>query len=192
MSEIFSDTNIAPVVSRRLLAIVLTAAAAMVTTSFLLTYWWINPATSVTPTVTANALTTFSLADYATLEGVFCKAPVTGVTRVLTPLQLEEEFGIRIRLVGVTAGGGLIDLRYRVVDLDKALPLLGTHETMPSLVDAKSGAELKAPETMMHHEGLKADRTYFMHYPNSGNRIKPGAQVAVVMGDIRVEWIMAQ
>jgi len=192
MSEIFSDANIAPIVSRRLLAIVLAAAAAMVATSFLLTYWWLNPTTSVTPTVTANALTTFSLADYATLEGVFCKAPVTGVTRVVTPLQLEEEFGIRIRLVGVTAGGGLIDLRYRVVDLDKALPLLGSHETMPSLVDARSGAELKAPETMMHHEDLKADRTYFMHYPNGGNRIKPGAQVAVVMGDIRVEWITAQ
>jgi hypothetical protein len=44
----------------------------------------------------------------------------------------------------------------------------------------------------MHHENLKADRTYFMHYPNGGNRIKPGAQVAVVMGDIRVEWITAQ
>lgn len=192
MSEIFSDTNVAPVVSRRLLAIVLTAAAAMIMTCFSLTYWWLGPAASAKPVVTANALTTFSLADYATLEGVFCKAPVTGVTRVLTPLQLEEEFGIRIRLVGVTAGGGLIDLRYRVVDLEKALPLLGTHETMPALVDAKSGSELKAPETMMHHDNLKADRTYFMHYPNAGNRIKPGAQVAVVMGDIRVEWITAQ
>lgn len=192
MSEIFSDTNVAPVVSRRLLAIVLTAAAAMIVTCFFLTYWWLGPAASAKPVVTANALTTFSLADYATLEGVFCKAPVTGVTRVLTPLQLEEEFGIRIRLVGVTAGGGLIDLRYRVVDLEKALPLLGTHETMPALVDAKSGSELKAPETMMHHDNLKADRTYFMHYPNAGNRIKPGAQVAVVMGDIRVEWITAQ
>ena len=86
----------------------------------------------------------------------------------------------------------LIDFRYRVVDLAKALPLLGTHETMPVLVDKASKAELRAPETMMHHDALKQDRTYFMHYPNAGNSIRPGAQVAIVMGDIRVEWVTAQ
>ncbi|GIK73129.1 MAG: hypothetical protein BroJett021_21170 [Chloroflexota bacterium] len=189
MAELFSNMNIAPTVSRRLLAIVLFCA--VITIGSVYAYlWWLAP----TPTAveTANELLTFSLSDYATLDGVFCKAPVTGVTRVLSPSEFEKEFGVRIRLLGVTAGGGLIDFRYRVVDLAKALPLLGTHETMPVLVDKASKAELRAPETMMHHDALKQDRTYFMHYPNAGNSIRPGAQVAIVMGDIRVEWVTAQ
>ncbi|MFN3331655.1 MAG: hypothetical protein ACK47M_03990 [Caldilinea sp.] len=192
MAELFSNVNIAPAVSRRLLAIVLLGAA--MTIGGVYAYlWWLAPAPA-TPTAveTANELLTFSLSDYTTLDGVFCKVPVTGVTRILSPSELEKEFGVRIRLLGVTASGGLVDFRYRVVDLAKALPLLGTHETMPTLVDKASKVILRAPETMMHHDALKQDRTYFMHYPNAGNSIRPGAQVAIVMGDIRVEWVTAQ
>lgn len=192
MSELFSQPNIAPTVSRRLVLIVILAVVATVGASVYAYLWWSTPAPSTLPVQTANELIAFSLSDYATLDGVFCKVPVTGVTRVLTPLELEEEFGVRIRLVGVTASGGLVDLRYRVVDLGKALPLLGNHETMPALVEEKSDVTLRAPEGMMHHEDLKQDRTYFMHYPNAGNSVKPGSKVAMVMGDIRVEWVTAQ
>jgi hypothetical protein len=192
MNELFSNTNMATTISRKILVVVLVSAIVAVAASVYAYLSWSTPAPSALPVETANEMLAFSLADYATIDGVFCKAPVTGVTRVLNPQQLEDMFGVRIRLVGVTAGGGLIDLRYRVVDLAKALPLLGSHETMPSLVDKESEIVLQAPDTMMHHDALKQDRTYFMHYPNAGNSVKPGSEVAVVMGDIRVEWIMAQ
>ncbi|MBE2238984.1 MAG: hypothetical protein IAE81_14435 [Caldilineaceae bacterium] len=194
MSEMVTETKSTPVVNRRVFWIVLIAAlatAAIAAISIFAYRLWFAPAPAA-PVQTANELIAFSVSDYATVDGVFCKAPVTGVTRVLTPAQLEEEFGIRIRLVGVTASGGLVDFRYRVVDLAKALPVLGSHESMPNLVDEKSGALLLAPEGMMHHKALEQDRTYFMHYPNAGNNIKPGSQVAVVMGDLRVESVTAQ
>ena len=190
MSELLSETKPMPTVSRRLAIVVAVAAIATIALSAYAYLRWSAP--PPVPVQTANELVAFSLADYAEVEGVFCKAPVTGVTRVLTPLELENEFGIRIRLVGITASGGLVDFRYRVVDLDKALPLLGSHENMPGLVDEASGVALIAPEGMMHHNVLEADRTYFMHYPNAGNKIKPGSEVAVVMGDIRVESVIAQ
>ena len=34
--------------------------------------------------------------------------------------ELEERYGIRITLIGITAGGGMIDFRYKVIDADKA------------------------------------------------------------------------
>jgi hypothetical protein len=192
MDGLFSNTTETTTVNRTVLLVVLISALVAVIAGAYVYLTWPTPAPASLPVETANEMLAFSLSDYATVEGVFCKAPVTGIARVLNPQQLEEMFGVRIRLVGVTAGGGLVDFRYRVVDLAKALPLLGTHETMPSLVDKTSEVVLQAPDTMMHHDALKQDRTYFMHYPNAGNSIKPGSEVAVVMGDIRVEWVMAQ
>ena len=191
MSEVMSETK--PTTSINLLILVVGMAALALATFFAaytLTGMLAPP--PIAPTVpSANEITALSGLDFSGVEGAFCKVPVTGESRLLTTQELEDEFGIRVRLIGVTAGGGLIDLRYKIVDLAKALPLLGSHETMPELVDEASGKRLVAPEGMMHHGDLE-ERVYFMHYPNGGNKIKPGSLVSVVMGDITVEGIAAQ
>lgn len=190
MSEVMSETK--PTTNVNLLILVVGMAALAVATFFAvyaLTGLFAPP--PVAPALSANEITALSGLDFSNVEGAFCKIPVTGEPRKLTVQELEDEFGIRLRLIGVTAGGGLIDLRYKVVDLAKALPLLGSHETMPELVDEASGNRLVAPEGMMHHGDLE-ERVYFMHYPNGGNKIKPGSLVSVVMGDITVEGVAAQ
>lgn len=191
MSEVMSETK--PTTSVNLLILVVGMAALAVATFFAaytLTGIFAPPPVAA-PVLSANEITSLSGLDFSNIDGAFCKVPVTGEPRVLTVQGLEDEFGIRLRLIGVTASGGLIDLRYKVVDLEKALPLLGSHETMPELVDEASGKRLVAPEGVMHHGDLE-ERVYFMHYPNGGNKIKPGSLVSVVMGDITVEGIAAQ
>ncbi|MCB0049565.1 MAG: hypothetical protein KDE24_08490 [Caldilinea sp.] len=191
MSEVMSETK--PTTSVNLLILVVGMAALAVATFFAVYTLTgvLAPPPAPAPLPSANEITSLSGLDFSNVEGAFCKVPVTGESRVLTVQELEDEFGIRVRLIGVTAGGGLIDLRYKVVDLEKALPLLGSHETMPELVDEASGQRLVAPEGVMHHGDLE-ERVYFMHYPNGGNKVKPGSLVSVVMGDITVEGIAAQ
>ncbi|MBW7885935.1 MAG: hypothetical protein H3C34_25550 [Caldilineaceae bacterium] len=175
-----------------LLAFGLLVVAALAMGAYLAYRTWLTQPPAPAPTANELLALTPADVDYAAVAGSFCVAPVTGKTRVLTPEALEEEYGIRIRLVGVTAGGGLIDLRFRVVDLEKALPLLGSHVTMPVIVAEESNVSLEAPAETMHHDNLVEDRLYYMHYPNAGNAIKPGMKVALVMGDVRVESITAQ
>ncbi|MDI6858711.1 MAG: hypothetical protein QME71_10395 [Dehalococcoidia bacterium] len=104
---------------------------------------------------------------------------------------LEEEYGIRITLVAVTAGGGLVDLRYQVTDAAKAAQVLGPGAEAPTLIAEESGKTLpsqQAPEETRPETG----QTYFILYPNVENSVKPGSAVTVVIGDVRLEHLIAK
>ena len=44
-------------------------------------------------------------------------------SQAISERTLEQEFGLRVDLVGMSAGGGLIDFRFTVLEPDKAAPL---------------------------------------------------------------------
>jgi hypothetical protein len=112
---------------------------------------------------------------------------------LITASMLEEEYGIRIRLIGVTAAGGMVDFRYKIIDADKAEALLNGHGgSMPILVAEDTGAQLLPPDEMMHSPTIEDDRLVFILYSNSNNAIKPGTPVSVVFGDMRIRAMPAQ
>jgi hypothetical protein len=97
---------------------------------------------------------------------------------------LAERYGVQVTLIGITAAGGVIDFRYRVVDPDKANQWLKDPKLMPDLVVEDSGAILTHPEDAMKEtRDVKAGEVHYMLYPNNGNVVKPGAQVSVTIGD---------
>ena len=115
-------------------------------------------------------------------------APSEAVLTTVSAQMLEERFGLRVNLIAVTAGGGIIDLRYKVIDKDKAAFLLGDTHTMPSLVVEESGVTLTPPDhTMKHNSKLESGSSYFQFYPNTRNAVQPGNHVAIVIGSIRLE-----
>ena len=106
---------------------------------------------------------------------------------------MEAIHGIRVTRVAVTAGGGLVDLRFTVVDPVKARPLLDAHARPPRLVVEGSGVELEAPKHGgMRGVRLQKDAASFLLFPNARNSIRPGTRVAVVFGDVKVEPVVAQ
>ncbi|TKJ30223.1 MAG: hypothetical protein CEE40_05525 [Chloroflexi bacterium B3_Chlor] len=122
--------------------------------------------------------------------GATRQAPQTPVQSASSAAAVEERFGIRVTLLGVTADGGLIDLRFQVVDADKAATMLEPGN-LPVLIAEDSGVELKlSPRSDVAH--LEAGRVYYLLYPNAQNAIKPGTKVTVVMGGLRLEHLTAQ
>jgi hypothetical protein len=106
---------------------------------------------------------------------------------------LEERYGIRIRMVAVTALGGILDLRYKVIDKDKAAFLLSHDSAPPKLIDETSGKVFTTPSHgMKHNSNLENGNTYFHFIANAGNVIKPGALLSVQLGTVRVGPIVAQ
>ena len=105
---------------------------------------------------------------------------------------LEEEYGLSIRLLAVTAAGGLIDLRFKVVDEAKAAQLLDTSQLRLGIVAQESDTLIEAPADTRQSFDLQQDMVYFVQFPNTGHAIDVGSRVSLIMGDVRVDDLVAQ
>ncbi len=110
----------------------------------------------------------------------------------ITAEQLAADHGLGIRLIGVTAGGGMIDFRLKILDAEKAQQFLEDPANLPKLIVADSGYEL------MPSEGLDDDIEWsdggvlFSFYPNDEGAVKPGTAVIIQFGDVQLEPQIAQ
>jgi hypothetical protein len=105
---------------------------------------------------------------------------------------LEEKSGLRITLLAVTAAGGMVDFRFKVTDLEKATKTLQTDKLLPYLTVEGSKVSLKpTPETLQNAK-LEDGLVYYILYSNTGNLVKPGTPVSVVIGDWQLEPIIAK
>lgn len=104
-----------------------------------------------------------------------------------------EAIGIRLKGLRLTANGYVVDLRYRVIDPDKAQPLLD-RKVRPVLVDEATGDRYYVPvppivgalRQTARNQGIRTDRDYFMLFANPDGKLKAGSEVALYLGDRRV------
>src|SRR5215471_6978424 len=105
---------------------------------------------------------------------------------------LAERSGVRLIRVAVTGGGGLLDLRYQVVDPNKAVAV---HEakTPPAIIDERTGLVLNRLLMGHAHQGeLKPAVTYYLVFENTGNWVRRGSEVTVLLGDAQVEHVVVK
>jgi hypothetical protein len=105
---------------------------------------------------------------------------------------LAERSGVRLIRVAVTGGGGLLDLRYQVVDPSKAVAV---HEakTPPALIDERTGlVDNRLLMGHAHHGQLKAAVSYYLIFENTGNWVRRGSEVTVLLGDARLEHVIVK
>jgi hypothetical protein len=112
--------------------------------------------------------------------------------RLVSAADMEQEYGIKVNLVAVTADGGLVDLRFTVVNKDKAIHVLHDGASMPELLVEPTGAVIHAPTGMRHKVTILDGGNYFLLYSNPGGAVQAGTEVSVVIGDIRLESLRAQ
>jgi hypothetical protein len=104
----------------------------------------------------------------------------------------EAATGLRLSHVAVIGGGGLIDVRYQVIDPDKAL-IVFDREQRPTIVDEATGTAASTPwMDHSHAASLRAGQSYYLVLSNPGGVIKPGRAVSVVIGDLRLEHVTVQ
>lgn len=117
--------------------------------------------------------------------------PVSGkVPPMVSAAGLAQRSGVRITHVAITGNGGLVDLRYQVVDADKAAVI---HEVSPELVDETTGAVVNQLFMGHQHKGLlRAGQTYYLIFQNPGNLVQRGTRVTVELGGRRVPHVTVQ
>lgn len=109
---------------------------------------------------------------------------------------LEETWGVQPEALRLSAGGYMLDFRFRVIDPDKAAPLF-QRKIKPYLLDQASGAKFIVPTPptvgpLRTTYKPQANRIYVMLFANPGRFVKPGRLVTVVMGDFRAENLQVQ
>ena len=112
------------------------------------------------------------------------------------PMDLAAKWGIEVTSIRMTANDHMIDYRYRVLDADKAADLF-KRQIKPFLIHKESGKVLAVPETAklgpLRNSNIPQEgKIYWMFFGNSGNLVKAGDSVTVVIGEFRVENLIVE
>jgi hypothetical protein len=103
----------------------------------------------------------------------------------------EEETGIRVLRIVRTAGGGIIDLQYQVVDPDKAL-VIHDDERPPRLLDEKSNLIFANPFHEHADRELHTAVTYHQLIMNGSGLLERGSKITITVGNSSLEDLRVQ
>lgn len=93
--------------------------------------------------------------------------------------QLEADVGIRIQHVSVVANGGIVDVRYQVINPDLALKFQQDSVNPPALTINRNGKQLNRVALMKQGHTLRAGQTYYLLYYNTDGAAKHGDQMTL-------------
>lgn len=150
-------------------------------------------ATQDEPAETAKAAAGAPIVATTTAQPAAAATPPAGKTahQLPAPSALETQTGIQIAHLGVTASGGLVDVRFKVLDPAKAKALLGNPANAPQLIVGDQ-PPLVAPHHALRGARFGQDQVFYILYPNQRQAIKPGVPVTVAMGQTRLGPVTAQ
>lgn len=109
---------------------------------------------------------------------------------------LLEAWGIEVLSIRQSAGGSMLDFRYRVLDKDKAA-LLFSRNINPYLMDQKSGAVFGVPSSpkvgaLRQTRPPEAKKNYFIIFANPGRFVKKGNAVTIVIGELKIKDLIVE
>jgi hypothetical protein len=110
--------------------------------------------------------------------------------RMPTSPEVEQRHGVRFTMVGVTGDGGLVDVRFIVLDPDRTADMLSAPERLPRLFLERENKALPSAALLpMIHDPVPG-RTYYVLYRNSGGAIRKGDKVALAFDDASVRHVV--
>ena len=118
--------------------------------------------------------------------------PVSWGRPVVDASGLASRSGVQITQLAMTGEGGLVDLRYEVVDPNEATTLHNP-ATPPALIDEQTGLVIHQLFMDHAHQGVfKAGVTYYYVFLNPDNWLQRGSKVTVLLGNAAVEHVVVQ
>jgi hypothetical protein len=94
-----------------------------------------------------------------------------------TDPQVETRAGIRLTRVSLAADGGLIDVRYIVLNPTLATQWTGDTDKPPVIANERNGDKLDRVAAMREGHDLRAGQTYYLIYLNKGGTLHRGDKI---------------
>lgn len=123
------------------------------------------------------------------------KAPnaVVPSMQTISQSELESKYGLHVNLVAVTAAGGLVDVRMKLVDAEKAKLLLSDKNNFPSLwIEDKQVSIALSDEVISQEIQFENDASLYLMFPNAGGAVQKGTDVTIRFGGVALEPIPAK
>ena len=112
---------------------------------------------------------------------------------------LAQQWGIEVQGIRLSAAGHLLDFRYRVVDAEKAAPLLDRrikaqliHQPTQKVLAVPNTAKVGPLRQTVKYGKPRVGTIYFVLFGNTGGFLKAGHRVTVVIGDFRLEDVIVE
>jgi hypothetical protein len=120
----------------------------------------------------------------------------SGREQAVHAASVEDTAGVEVVSLRKTVAGRMLDFRFRVIDPEKAAPLL-SRGTPAYLFDPATGANMPVPNTKVGNmrqttQGPEKGRVYFIFFDAAGRHVNPGDKVTVVIGEHRFENLTVQ
>ncbi len=111
---------------------------------------------------------------------------------IISQQELAENYGLSVSLAAVTAVGGMLDVRLKIVDGEKARALLGDQANYP-VIRTSNGEMLRTSENIASQPIQFEDGgNIYSMYMVPHSLIKSGDPVSIVFGDLQLEPIIAK
>jgi heme-binding NEAT domain protein len=106
----------------------------------------------------------------------------------------EKDWGIKVESARLSAGGYMVDFRFRVLNAGKAAKLFD-RRIKPHMIDQATGARFIVPSPpkvgqLRSGGNIKENRIYFIFFANPAKYVKSGNKITVVVGDFKAENIV--
>lgn len=147
--------------------------------------WWVG-AVALVVTVAGARL---GLADGA---GAVRSQGATAVEAFPASAQIEAEYGVRFVQLDVLAAGGLVELRYVVVDPARSAAIHDQGGAHLPHIESPSGAVLKETPFHSHVAEQSAGTSYSILYRNDGGAVASGDTVDITVGDLRLAGVLVR
>lgn len=103
--------------------------------------------------------------------------------------EVETKAGIRVTRLSVAADGGLLDLRYVVLNPNLAQAWTGDTNHPPVLGNERSGTRFDRVAAMRDGHDLRPGQTYYLVYLNQGGEVHPGDHVDVTVAGVTLKGV---
>jgi hypothetical protein len=103
--------------------------------------------------------------------------------------QLESATGVRFTQAAVVADGGLVELRYVVLDAQKASAFQNDTAHPPTLRNEHSGKVASRAALMKQGHELRPGQTYYLLYLNAQGAIKRGDKISIDAGQRHLQHV---
>ncbi|HET6172791.1 MAG TPA: hypothetical protein VFD90_09300 [Gaiellales bacterium] len=101
---------------------------------------------------------------------------------------IQQQYGVRFTMIGLTASGGMLDLRFVAVDASK-VEQLGHHGTKIRLVVEHTGHTLNSEQMTPHFGKIHVGSQYFALLRNDGNALRQGDLVTILVGNLALQHL---
>jgi hypothetical protein len=102
---------------------------------------------------------------------------------------MEQATGVRFNRVAVVGDGGLVEVSFVAVDVDKAQAFMEDTARSPKIRAEDRPGGTERISVMRQGHNMRPGQTYYFVYQNTGGAVRPGEHVTLAVGDQLLEHV---